>query len=201
MINRVKMIPEIFKKASLLPTHEERIQYIRENQNELMRYIVQGALHPGVEWLLPTGEPPHIPGPTRDTEGILYKEFGRLYIFCKGGNPNLKQYQREKLFVDLLSLLHPEDARLLCAVKEKNIPYPYLNYEFFQEAFPDWLPAKEPEKILTINTDPNFLKDRTGPEDSQPTKKALSEEQKAKMAAGREAAAAKRQAEKDQKNF
>lgn len=147
-MSRVKRISEVFDTASKIRSKEERINYLRSHADTCMRYIVQGAYHPNVEWLLPKGIPPYKPAPTMDTDGILHKEFHKLYLFCKGGHDTLKQFKREKLFIDLLEILHPEDAILICNVKDKKINYPFLTYLIFKEAFPDWLPEPREEDIV-----------------------------------------------------
>jgi hypothetical protein len=141
-MSRVKMISEIFQTASEMKTKKERIDFLRANESNLMQYVVQGAYHPGVKWLLPKGEPPYKPASEIDTYGTFHQEFHKLYLFCDGANTNLTKAKREKLFIDLLSVLHPQDAKLLCAVKDKYIPYPFLTYALFRESFPNWLPEK-----------------------------------------------------------
>ena len=93
----------------------------------------------------------------------------------------------------MVSILHPDDASLLCSVKDKQIPFPYLDYDFFKEAFPDWLSTREPEKDLSFQPKPKDIV-------IEPQKKVISEEQKAKMAAGRAASIAKKQAERELAN-
>jgi hypothetical protein len=122
-------------------TRDDQIRYLRTVYNEPLRYIIQGALHPGVEWLLPKGQIFFSPMvKDADVDSKLYREYKKLYIFCKGGNDDLDQKRRENLFVQLLESIHPEDAELLIAVKDKYLPYPGLDYKLFQDAYPGILP-------------------------------------------------------------
>lgn len=104
-----------------------------------MRWLIQGAFHPNVEWLIPPGEPAYKPAPDRHTEGKLYQDFKKLYIFCKGGADGMDQKKREKHFVQFLEAVYPSDARMLLDIKDKKLPYG-LTYDLMQEAFPGILP-------------------------------------------------------------
>jgi len=137
----------LLKTASNLKyTHSraDQIRYLRLVYNEPLRYIIQGALHPGVEWLLPKQFPlAYTKTNDPDTAGKLYREYKKLYVFCKGGSDKLDQQKRENLFIQLLEAVHPDDAELLIAMKNKTLPYKGLDYELFCEAFPGMLPVNE----------------------------------------------------------
>jgi hypothetical protein len=145
-------------------TRADHILYLRTVFNEPLRFIVQGALHPGVEWLLPKGRIDYKPASRDgDLDSKLYREYRKLYIFCKGGVDNLDQRKRENLFKQLLESVHPDDAELLLAVKDKYLPYPGIDYELFQEAYPGILPdpVKAPvaEDVKAIITGTDELTD------------------------------------------
>lgn len=129
-------IAEILKKASEQPTRDEKIDMLRKHDTPALRTLVKYALDPSIKWDLPKGKPPFKPIPYLDQEGRLYSEVRRLYLFVEGGNPNLSKVKREALFIQLLESITPADAELLCAVKDKKIPYKGLTAKIFQEAFP-----------------------------------------------------------------
>ena len=67
----------------------------------------------------------------------LEKEFKKLYYFIKGGDPNLKQFQREKMFIQMLEGLHVSEAELLVLVKDKQLQKKYrITKAVVEEAFP-----------------------------------------------------------------
>lgn len=122
--------------ASKLPNDEEKIKCLRANNHKAILTILQFCYHPGVEWVIPSGEPPYTPA--HDSyEGALYDAAKRLYLFVKGGNDNLDIVKREMLFVKMLEEVLPEDAKLLLSIKEKKLPYPGLNEKLVRVAFPD----------------------------------------------------------------
>jgi hypothetical protein len=133
-------VAEILEKASKIASRKEKIDYLRENQSFPMKIVLQYALDPNIEWLLPPGAPPYKANQLEDQESVLYHEAKKMYLFVKGGNDNLKPLRREALFLQLLENVTPEDAKLLLAAKDKKIPYPGITYKLIKEAFPDILP-------------------------------------------------------------
>ena len=45
--------------------------------------------------------------------------------------------KRENLFIGILEAVHPDDAKLLLAMKEKKLPYSGLTPKIINEAFPE----------------------------------------------------------------
>ena len=65
-------------------------------------------------------------------------EFKRFYNFVKGGNDSLTSLRRETMFIQILEGLHPEEAKLLCLVKDKELQTKYkVTYEVVSQAYPD----------------------------------------------------------------
>jgi hypothetical protein len=69
---------------------------------------------------------------------MLYREIKRMYLFLKGGNPNLSQMKREGLFIELLQSIPQEDAELILSVKDHEMPYD-ISESLIRDAFPDLL--------------------------------------------------------------
>ena len=107
----------------------------------LRRYILELAFHPNVGWWLPEGAPPYKPSEVLDTEGRLYSEARTLPLYLAGNRPDIKQVHRENLFIGLLESLHPKDAELLIAVKDKKVEG--LDAATINEAFPGLIPNEQ----------------------------------------------------------
>ena len=78
----------------------------------------------------------------RDSVGTdhtsLRREWRHLYNFVKGGNDSLTALRRETMFIQMLEGLHPEEAKILCLVKDKQLQTKYkITQEVVAEAFPD----------------------------------------------------------------
>lgn len=136
-------LAEFLDKVSKLKTNKEKVEALKFNNSFPLITILQGAYDPNVKWLLPPGEPPYTPNKLVDQEHVLIKECRKLTYFVEGPHPNLKQMKREQMFIELLENLAPADAKLLCAIKEKKLPYKGLNINIVREAFPGLLPDEQ----------------------------------------------------------
>ena len=68
----------------------------------------------------------------------LRREWKNLYHFIKGGNDELSGLRRETMFIQMLEGLHPEEAKIICLVKDKRLTERYkLTKEIVSAAFPD----------------------------------------------------------------
>lgn len=137
----------IFKACSELKTSEEKVTYLRNNDNGAVRTVLNYAFNPNIKFLLPKGPAPYKPFEGHDAEGRLYSELRRLYLFVEGGNPNLNNVKREHLFIQLLESVDREDAELLVSVKDKKMPYKGITLALIKKAFPDLLPEEKDEQV------------------------------------------------------
>ena len=127
---------EFLQKVAKLKKTQEKIDAIRHNDSIQLRIILQGAFDPSVVWLLPPGEPPYKPNELVDQQHVLLKECEKLRYFIKGFYDNLNQTKRESMFLELLERVDPEDAKLLCAIKDKKMPFPGITLQHVKEGLP-----------------------------------------------------------------
>lgn len=136
---------QILEKAAAFKNVEERIEVLHQNDSTALRTILKYAYDPQIVWDLPEGAPPYKPCPYPAQEMRLMSEIRRLYLFAKGGNPNLSKLRREALFIELLESIHPEDAKLLISIKDKKLPYKSLTAKVIKEAFPGLIEEQNEE--------------------------------------------------------
>ena len=98
--------------------------------------------HPDVKFKLPEGKPPFQYSQFNENN-MIYSEVRRLYIFMEGapGTENINQVKRERLFIEILQAVAPEDADLLIAMKDKTSPYKGLTKDVVVAAFPEMFPT------------------------------------------------------------
>ena len=126
-----KSLYEQLSVISELKTTKEKVEAIITHPRVAAFKAIFGlAYDQNIKWLLPEGEPPFRPTDVLDAEGRLLSELRRLYLFVEGGNPDLTKTRREFLFIQLLESVHPEDAKLMIAIKG-------LTKKVAQQAFPD----------------------------------------------------------------
>ena len=61
---------------------------------------------------------------------------------------SVNQIRREAIFIQLLEKIHPDEAKVVIAMKDKkfNELYDTITYDVVREAFPDMLPEREVKK-------------------------------------------------------
>lgn len=132
----IKTVAEILSACAKLPAGD-RPSYLQQHDSTAMRVILQYALDPRIEWLLPQGVPPYKPCEHLDQHGNLYRELRKLHNFIKGGgHPDMHPLKRETLFVQFIEGLDPEEAKLICSIKDKKIPYKGITVKVINAAFP-----------------------------------------------------------------
>ena len=113
-----------------------------------LKIIFEYAFIPEKKFILPEGEPPFKPSaePMGMTPTNLFSELRRLYVFLRA---DLKPIKRESLFISFLEGVHPEEAKMLIAVKDQTLHklYPKITRKVLEKAgmIPE-LPKKEAKK-------------------------------------------------------
>lgn len=131
-----KSISEILSEVEKAPV-KEKAAVLQSYDSMPLRVILQYALDPRIEWLLPIGLPPYTPCEHLDQHGNLHREIRKLHNFIKGGgHPDMHSLKREVLFIQFIEGLDPADAVLMCNIKDKKIPYKGINVKLINSAFP-----------------------------------------------------------------
>ena len=132
------LLHEVLTKVNNAKDKPKKIEVLKSNDSVPLRQILKGAFDPKIIWELPEGTPPYkendAPAGTEHT--TLYQEARRLHYFVKGANV-LTKSKREMMFIQMLEGLQADEAKLLIAVKEKelNKVYKGLTDAVVKEAF------------------------------------------------------------------
>ena len=133
------LFSELLEKCSKLKTKKQKVKFLQENNTDSFRMVIKSSFDPKIEWLLPEGPVPYTPNdaPEGTEHTDLAWEARKLYNFVKGGNGALSQNKREAMFVQMLEGLHPSEAELLVAAKDKSLHRAYkgLSANVVKEAF------------------------------------------------------------------
>ena len=119
-----KALYQIVTEAESKKTAKEQAAVLLLNVSGPLKDIIGYAMDPNVHFLLPPGEPPPYV-PFKDGENMeqrLYSET-RLFKYLTDGadGVNTKQNKRESVYMNLLSTVHPEDAKLVIRVVNKAL--------------------------------------------------------------------------------
>mgnify|MGYP003627579235 CR=1 FL=1 len=133
-------IHEILELASKQRSRAKKIEILQEYRNDALTSLFIWNFDDTVVSLLPEGDVPYkeneVPVGTDHTS--LRREWKHLYNFVKGGNNALSGLRRETMFIQMLEGLHPEEAKVLCLIKDKNLQTKYkINYDVVREAYTD----------------------------------------------------------------
>jgi len=131
---------EILRAVSNAKTKDQKIKLLQDHRTHALVSLFIWNFDESIESALPEGEVPYTPNsaPTPDAQSRLMSEYRTLYNFVKGGNDRLQRTRRENLFIELLESLHPDEAELLCLVKDKNLGKKYkITYNTDKEAYSD----------------------------------------------------------------
>ena len=142
---RVKLPPnpfvhEVLDLVDSQRTKAKKIQILQEYSDDALKAILIWNFDPTAISVIPSGPVPYkeneVPVGTDHTS--LRREWKNLYHFLKGGNDSLSTMRRETMFIQMLEGLHPEEAKIICLVKDKDLESRYkITYEMVQQAYPD----------------------------------------------------------------
>lgn len=133
------LMHEVLQKVSNAKTKAQKIKLLQEYNTPALRQILIANFDESVISELPEGDVPYTKNDApEDTEHTkLVHEYKKLYLFFKGGAPQLKQSRRETLFIQLLEGLHHGEAEVLCLVKDKQLGKRWkITQQCVAEAFP-----------------------------------------------------------------
>lgn len=133
------MISEILQKAHNAKTKTEKVKILQQNNSQTLRSLFIWNFDDSVQSVLPEGEVPYTKNPApQGTEHTRLETEGRkLYYFVRGGADNVPMIRRESMFIQMLEGLHPDEAEILCLVKDKQLHKKYrITKNVVSEAFP-----------------------------------------------------------------
>ena len=132
-------VHEILAKAGEAPTRVDKVEVLREYNTLALRDVLKGAYDDAVEFILPKGEPPFSPANEAAPPTSLHRQTKQFKYFVRGGpGEKLPAVKVEMMFVKLLEGVHPEDAKLVITMKEKDLAGKYkgITKKLVEEAFP-----------------------------------------------------------------
>jgi hypothetical protein len=71
------------------------------------------------------------------------KELRKVGYFIRGVQNNLTRFQKEKMFIDILESVSPEEAQLFLMIKNKKITYKGFSRKLIEESLPELLAGEK----------------------------------------------------------
>ena len=112
---------------------------MKEAEDFVLLSILQGAYNKNIHFKLPPGSPPFEMNENAEEKEITKKAF--LFMTKNVMNFSLIQWKREKLFTDFIKSINSDDAKLVVAMKDKDLTtiFPTITRELVKEAFPKYV--------------------------------------------------------------
>lgn len=135
-----KFVFELVDSVVKAKTKEEKVNLLKSMDQEwALKDLLKGTYDDKIQWIIPTGQPPYEPSRPESTPSNLKKKYKDFAYFAKNG-PGMKMpsFKREKIFLSLLESIHPEDAKLVIGMINKQ-SIKGLTKKTVEEAFPGWV--------------------------------------------------------------
>jgi len=135
------LISEVLRKVNNAKTKAEKKELLQKYNSQTLRSLFIWNYDESVVSMLPEGDVPFTPNPAPEgTDTTLLENEGKkLFYFVKGGADHITQSKRESLFIAMLENIHPDEAEVLCLVKDKKLQSKFtrISKTLVQEAFPN----------------------------------------------------------------
>ena len=133
------LVHEVIDKAGKARKKEDKISILQANESWALKDILRGSYDMTVKWNVPDSKPPYTPNLGQSSPSNLLKLNRQFRFFVKGGEGDaMQKFKRERLFIELLESIDPEDAELVCGmIAKKEIKG--VKREVVEEAFPGLL--------------------------------------------------------------
>ena len=130
---------EVLEEMSKQRNRKDKVRVLKENESWALKDIIRGSMDTTVVWNLPTGEPPYTAATAHSHPANLLRENIKFQYFVKGGaGDKMTKIKKEQLFIGVLEGVHPEDAKLVISMINKEKIYG-LSRPIVEEAFPNLL--------------------------------------------------------------
>jgi hypothetical protein len=162
-------LAEVLEMAAKEKKNADKITVLTMNDSPQLRKMIKYILDPQVVWwdFLKGTPAPYKPNKYMDAEGRLFQDLRILYMFCESGDDwmGLKDQQyltrmglqnnlkkRQRIWIQLLESVTPEDALLLLSAPNREFPFKGLSRKIIDETFPGLLSPESdhPNTITTI---------------------------------------------------
>jgi len=132
---------EIIEKFKQAKSKKSRIEVLQTYKDVwALKDLLRATFDDSLQFNLPEGAPPYEENRPESTPSSFLKKHKELGIYIKGGTgERMTSVRRESKFIQLLESVHPQDAKLIIGMKDKDLGIKFLTKKLVQEAYPDLL--------------------------------------------------------------
>lgn len=133
------LVHEVITKVTKTPKKTDKVKLLTDNETWALKDVIRGMYDESVVWNLPPGEPPYQPCEEHNAPTNLLRENKKFaYLVSGGRGDSMPAVKRESIFIGLLEGVHPEDAKLLIKMINKE-KIKGITRNVINEAFPGLL--------------------------------------------------------------
>lgn len=131
--------PELLNHIEELPA-SKKVDAIRQLTKIVpgFRDVFELVFRTDLEIDLPVGDPPYKPLDMPNNWGYnrLPKEIKKFKYFVKNIPNNLTSAKKERMFIDMLESVSPEEAKIVLMIKDKKLKHKGITRKVVEEAIP-----------------------------------------------------------------
>lgn len=141
VVNKITLnVFEVLQKVSTAKKKAEKISILKQNDSAALRTIIQGCYHPKINLDLPEGDPPYEECDIHNAPSNLHRKWKDFGYFTGSHTKKLGKIKIERMFIQLLESIHPEDAKVVLQMKEKK-PFKGISSALVKEVYPNLMPS------------------------------------------------------------
>jgi len=135
------LVHEILQKVSAMESTEAKMAFLKQHNSLELRDVLRGSFDDCIQWNLPLGKPTYDGRLSKSghSSSSLRLKIKIFHYFVKGGQGDaMKPAKRENMFLQVLETIHPKDADMILAMKDKKLEtlYPGITRDLVKQTWP-----------------------------------------------------------------
>ena len=120
---------------------ESKTAFLKQHDSLELRDVLRGSFDDCIQWNLPLGKPTYDGRLSKSghSSSSLRLKIKIFHYFVKGGQGDaMKSAKRENMFLQILETIHPKDADMILAMKDKKLEtiYPGITRDLVKQTWP-----------------------------------------------------------------
>ena len=133
-----KYLFEVMQEVAKAKKKTDKVSILKQNETWALKDIIRGSMDKTVKWSLPDGEPPYTPAESHNHPTDLRRQNVKFKYFVQGMFMDTPKFKKERMFLEMIEGVHPEDAKLVIGMINKKTPKG-ITRAVVEEAYPGLL--------------------------------------------------------------
>ncbi len=133
-----KYLFEVMQEVAKAKKKTDKVNILKQNETWALKDVIRGSMDKTVKWSLPDGEPPYTPAESHNHPTDLRRQNVKFKFFVQGMFMDTPKFKKERMFLEMIEGVHPEDAKLVIGMINKETPKG-ITRAVVEEAYPGLL--------------------------------------------------------------